>query len=200
MATFSASLLCAVPSCGHARCVSLAGHELCRAHFISKCYGKLQECSEQLHKNEHWKLASGESLIDTLTEITDQSAGMGLAARDLDGLEQAQVLDILNTAGTLMQNLRRSTRKCVSIGVRLQYEVTGHNWVEDAKTTEVSSHGASIECRIPIAKGEMMTVERLDNSRRTLAKVKWHRRRANGTQVLGVELVDAKNFWGLGKT
>jgi hypothetical protein len=139
-------------------------------------------------------------LIDTLTEITDQSAAMGIAAKDLDGLEQAQVLDILNTAGTLMKDLRRSARKYVSIALRLQYEVTGHNWVEEAKTTEVSSHGASIECRIPIAKGETMTVERLDNNRRTRAKVKWQRRRADGTQTLGIELVDARNFWGLGKT
>ena len=125
---------------------------------------------------------------------------MALVAKDLDGLEQAQVLDILNTAGNLMTNLRRSSRKYVSIALRLQYEVTGHNWVEEAKTIEVSLHGASIECHIPIAKGETMMVERLDNSRRTKAKVKWHRRRADGTQMLGVELVDAKNFWGLGAT
>jgi len=197
MATLST--LCTVLSCGHARCVSLEGHELCRAHFISSCYRKLQECSEQLTKNEHWKLPSGESLIDTLTQITDQSAAMGLGSKDLDGLEQAQLLDILNTAGNLMQNLRRSQRKFVSIPVRLRYEVTGHNWVEEAKTTEVSLHGASIECQIPIAKGETMIVERLDNSRRTQAKVKWHRRKADGTQRLGIELVDAKNFWGLDK-
>lgn len=197
MATLST--LCAIPSCGHARCVSFEGSDLCRAHFISTCYTKLQQCTEQLNQNEHWKLPSGESLIDTLIEITDQSAALGVGSNDLDGLEQAQLLDILNTAGILIKNLRRSERKFVSIPLRLRYEVTGHNWTEETKTTEVSVHGASIECHIPIAKGEMMTVERLDNQRRTVAKVKWHRRRSDGTQILGVELVDAKNFWGLGK-
>jgi hypothetical protein len=194
------SLLCDVPSCGHAPCISFKGNELCRAHFISTCYNKLQQCSEQLDKNEHWKLHSGESLIDTLVETTDQAAAMALAARDLDGLEQAQLLDIVNTAGILVRNLRRSAREFTSIPLRLKYEVTGHNWVEEAATTEVSSHGASIECHIPISKGETMTVERLDNNRCTQAKVKWHRRRADGTQLLGIELVDAKNFWGRGKS
>lgn len=195
MATLST--LCAIPSCGHARCVSFEGSDLCRGHFISTCYNKLQQCTEQLNQNEHWKLPSGESLIDTLIEITDQSAALGVGSNDLDGLEQAQLLDILNTAGILIKNLRRSERRLVSIPLRLRYEVTGHNWTEETKTTEVSVHGASIECHIPIAKGELMTVERLDNQRRTVAKVKWHRRRTDGTQILGVELVDAKNFWGL---
>jgi hypothetical protein len=193
------SPVCAVPSCGHASCISSKGQELCRAHFISACYNNLQECSEQLDKNEHRKLPSGESLIDALTETTDQAAAMALAARDLDGIEQAQLLDIVNTAGILIRNLRRSERQSTSIPLRLEYEVTGHNWIEEAATTEVSLHGASIECRIPISKGETMIVERLDNNRRTRAKVKWHRRRPDGTQVLGVELVDAKNFWGLRK-
>src|ERR1700691_3037293 len=121
MATLST--LCAIPSCGHARSVSLEGSDLCRAHFISTCYTKLQQCTEQLNQNEHWKLPSGESLIDTLIEITDQSAALGVGSNDLDGLEQAQLLDILNTAGILIKNLRRSERRLVSIPLRLRYEV-----------------------------------------------------------------------------
>lgn len=193
MATLST--LCAVPSCGHPRSVSLEGQDLCRAHFISTCYQQLEAYSQQLDKNEHWKSHSGEEFIGTLAEIVDQTATLGLTAKDLDGLEQAQLLDILFTAGNLMKNLRRSIRKYVSIPLKLLYEVTGHNWTEESSTLEVSLHGASIECRLPIAKGEVMTVERVDNHRCTKAKVRWHRRRADGSQMLGIELLDCSDFW-----
>jgi PilZ domain len=95
----------------------------------------------------------------------------------------------------LMKNLRRSIRKYVSIPLKLLYEVTGHNWIEESRTLEVSLHGASIECRIPIAKGEMMTVERVDNHKRAQVKVRWHRRKADGSQMLGIELLDSNDFW-----
>ena len=170
MATLST--LCAVPSCGHAGCVSFQGCDLCRAHFISSCYRRLEAYSQQFGDNERLKSIPGETFIGT-----------------------AQLLDILFTAGNLLKNLRRSIRKYVSIPLRLLYEVTGHNWTEESSTLEVSLHGASIECRIPIAKGEVMTVERVDNHKRAQAKVRWHRRKADGSQMLGVELLDCSDFW-----
>jgi hypothetical protein len=53
-----------------------------------------------------------------------------------------------------------------------------------------------MECRIPIAKGELMTVERVDLNRRAQAKVRWNKRRINGTQTIGIELLDCSDFWG----
>jgi len=54
------------------------------------------------------------------------------------------LLDILFTAGNLVKNVRRSVRRCISIPLKLRYEVTGHNWTEESKTFEVSKHGASL--------------------------------------------------------
>jgi hypothetical protein len=198
MATLS-TVLCAVPSCGVPRCVSFEGQELCRAHFIAACYRQLEECSRQIEKNQHWNTTSGETLAGVLIEIVDQAAALGLTAKDLGGLEQAQLLDILFTAGNLMSNLRRSMRRFLAIPLKVRYEVTGHNWTEEAVTQEVSLHGASFECRIPIAKGEVMTVERADNSRQTRAKVRWNKRKTTGSQILGIELLDCADFWGLSK-
>jgi hypothetical protein len=195
MVTLS-STPCAVASCGCSGCVSLEGRDWCRAHFIANCYLRLEECSKQLDQNEHWKSMSGEPLIDLLAEIVDEAAALGLTAKDLDGLEQAQLLDILFTAGHLMKDLRRSARKFMAIPLKLCYEVTGHNWTEETATQELSLHGASLECRIPIAKGELMTIERTDINRRTHAKVRWHRRRINGSQTIGIELLDCTDFWG----
>jgi hypothetical protein len=191
--------VCAEQSCGRPGCVSFEGHDLCRAHFISGCYQRLEEYGRQLGQNEHWQMTSSEPLIDTLAEMIDQATTLGLTSIDLDGLQQAQLLDILFTAGNMMKNLRRSIRRYISIPLKLRYEVTGHNWTEESNTLEVSLHGACIECRIPIAKGEIMTVERVDNHRSARAKVRWHRRKPDGTQTLGIELLDSGDFWEFDK-
>jgi hypothetical protein len=196
MSATLSSTLCAAPSCGSGACASLQGQDLCRPHFIARCYQDLEECGKQLEQNEHWNSVCGEPLAETLIEIVDQAAALGLTSTDLDGLEQAQLLDILFTAGHLMKNLRRGLRKSVSIPLKLCYEVTGHNWTEETTTQELSLHGASMECRIPVATGELVTVERTDVHRRTRAKVKWHRRRINGSQTIGIELLESSDFWG----
>ncbi|MGA2719171.1 MAG: PilZ domain-containing protein [Candidatus Acidiferrales bacterium] len=195
MANTLSPTLCADSACGHAGSVALAGRDLCRGHFIAACYQRLEECSKFLDSNDHWKATSGEPFIESLVEIVDQTAALGLTAKDLDRLEQAQLLDILFTAGNLLKNLRRSVRKFVSMPLKLCYQVTGHNWSENTITQELSMHGASMECRIPIGRGELMTVERTDIHRKTQAKVRWQKRRADGSQLIGIELLDSADFW-----
>ena len=193
------STTCHAPACHNPGCVCFEGHEFCRAHFIASCYERLEEYGFQLGKNDHWQMVSSESFVDILSEIIDQATTLGLESRDLDGIQQAQLLDILFTAGNLLKNLRRSVRRYLSVPLKLRYEVTGHQWTEESNTLEVSQHGASIECRIPISKGEIMTVERVDNHRSAKAKVRWHRRKADGSQMLGIELLDSGDFWEFDK-
>jgi hypothetical protein len=40
-----------------------------------------------------------------------------------------------------------------------------------------------------------MTVERTDIHRKTQAKVRWQKRRADGSQLIGIELLDSADFW-----
>ncbi|MGH9691252.1 MAG: PilZ domain-containing protein [Candidatus Acidiferrales bacterium] len=138
---------------------------------------------------------TGEALIETLSEIADQVAALGLAAKDLDGMQQAQLLDILFIAANLMKNLRRSRRKYIPVPLRLRYETEEKAWTEETTTLEVSLYGASIQSRIPVRKGEVIGVERLDLSRQVNARVKWQRRNADGSQTLGIEFLECKDFW-----
>ena len=70
-------------------------------------------------------MVSSENFVDILSEIIDQATTLGLESPDLDGIQQAQLLDILFTAGNLLKNLRRSIRRYLSVPLKLSYEVTG---------------------------------------------------------------------------
>lgn len=133
-----------------------------------------------------------DAVMVTLTQIADQAATLGLGAKDLNGTEQAQLLDILMCVANLTKGLRRGPRKRVSVPLRLQYQAPGRDWIT---TLEVSSHGASIECQIPIPVGELVAVARLDTSRQAKGKAKWLRHNADGSHVLGIEFRDCEDFW-----
>jgi c-di-GMP-binding flagellar brake protein YcgR len=137
-----------------------------------------------------------DAAIETLTEITDQVTNFALSSKDLNGMEQAQLLDILMCVASVTKGVRRSPRKRVSIPLKLHYQVLDQNWTEETTTLEVSSRGASIECPIPIPVGELVAVQRLDTSRQARGKVKWLRRNADGSHVLGIEFMDCEDFWG----
>ena len=81
--------------------------------------------------------------------------------------------------------------------MRLRYEVSGRGWSEETITQDVSLHGACMECSIPIGKGETMSIERMDIGRRAQAKVRWQKRRVDGSQLVGVEVIDCADFWGV---
>ncbi|MGB2888038.1 MAG: hypothetical protein WBC04_10100 [Candidatus Acidiferrales bacterium] len=49
-----------------------------------------------------------DAVMVTLTQIADQAATLGLGAKDLNGTEQAQLLDILMCVAKLTKGLRRS--------------------------------------------------------------------------------------------
>jgi hypothetical protein len=136
------------------------------------------------------------AVMEILAEMADQAAILGLSAGDLKGMEQAQLLDILLCVANLTKSLRRGPRKSVSVPLRLRYEAPGHDWAEETTTCEVSLYGTSIESRIPITTDEVLTVERLDTRQRAKAKVKWVRPKADGSQALGIELLDCEDFWG----
>jgi hypothetical protein len=186
---------CTVPACGQPSGASLEGQYLCRGHFISRCYSQIEACTVQLTEKPHRNPLAVNVVMKTLSEIADQTT-TGLIAGDLNTMEHEKLFDILLSVANLMKRLRRGPRKRASVPLRLQFEVPGHNWVDETTTLEVSVHGALIECRIPVASGEVVTVERLDIGRRAKAKVKWVTRKADGSQMLGIELLDCEDFWG----
>jgi hypothetical protein len=186
---------CAVPACGQPSRSSLEGQDLCRGHFISRCHSQIEACTDQLTEKPHRNPLAVNVVMKTLSEIADQTT-TGLIAGDLNTVEHKTLFDILLSVANLMKRLRRGPRKRASVPLRLQFEVPGHNWIDETTTLEVSVHGALIECRIPVAGGEVVTVERLDIGRLAKAKVKWVTPKADGSQMLGIELLDCEDFWG----
>jgi hypothetical protein len=190
---------CGIGGCGQAVAASLDGETLCREHFISVCYTRLDRYDE-IRKGPGLSATDTESARRFIHECTRYADEIEHSALTLDNLERAKLVHIILTASELGRHLRRSPRKVATIPVRLSSEKLGGAWEEDTETVLVSRYGALVRCKHVAKAGETLHVIRADTGEKALARVAWQRPSGNsgGEDIrIGVEFVGCENFWGL---
>jgi hypothetical protein len=187
---------CNVEGCEQAVAASLDGETLCRQHFISTSYTRLDRYDE-IRKGPGLTATNTESVRRFVHECTRSADEMEHEAKDLDNLDRAKLLHIILSASELGRHLRRSPRKVATIAVRLCSERLGGAWEEDTETVLVSRYGALVRCKHAAKAGETLNVVRADTGEKVMARVAWQRPLENDGVRMGVEFVSCENFWGL---
>lgn len=187
---------CGVANCGRAAAAWLDGGALCREHFISDCYSRLDHY-EEVRQGPGLSATDTESVRRFINECTRQADEIEHNVKDLDNLDRAKLLHIILSASELGRHLRRSPRKAAAIPVRLSSERLGGAWEEDTETVLVSRYGALVRCKHGAKAGETINVIRADTGEKALARVAWQRPNEYDDTRIGVEFVGCENFWGL---
>jgi hypothetical protein len=187
---------CSIADCEQAVVSSLGGDAICLTHFISICYTQLDRYAEML-KGHGLSGSDSESMRRFIHECVRQADEIEHGPRDLDNLERARLLNIIEGATDLGRQLRRSPRKAASIAVRVCCDKLGGAWEEDTETLLLSRYGASLRCSRPADPRASLQVVRLDTGQKVQARVAWQRPAGSEGSRIGVEFVDCDNFWGL---
>jgi hypothetical protein len=187
---------CSFADCGQAVVSSLEGEELCREHFISVCYTRLDLYS-QIHHGRGMNDSETELKRRFVHECLRQSNEIEQDGRNLDPLERALLVHIMERASDLGRHLRRSPRKATSISVSLCCDKVGAAWEEKTETVLLSRYGASLRCGHPAEPGETVEVVRSDTGQKAHARVAWQLPSGDEGVRIGVEFVGCDNFWGL---
>lgn len=137
------------------------------------CYESLEKCVDEFRRRDERNEVWAETLRRSLNEIVDQATAMGLTANDLSNLERSRLLDIVLSAGDLVQQVRCRPRRSIPIRVRLYFHTPNQTCAEETVTQEVSQHGTSVTCRFPVPVGGQLVIERMDTSERVDAIVRW---------------------------
>jgi hypothetical protein len=187
---------CSFGGCEYAVVSSLEGEELCREHFISVCYMQLDRYTE-IQQGHGMSGSDTESMRRFVHECVRQADEIEHAGKDLDHLERALLLHIIERATDLGLHLRRSPRKTASVAVRLCWDKLDGVWEEDTETVLLSRYGASLRCSRPADPRASLQIVRLDTGQKTQARVAWQRPAGNEGNRIGVEFEGSDNFWGL---
>src|ERR1700732_4634656 len=98
---------CNVVDCDQPVVSFLENDALCRAHFISACYTRLEQYAET--QNRHGlSVSDSESMRRFIHECVRQTDEIEHATKNLDNLERARLLHIIEEATDLGRYLRRS--------------------------------------------------------------------------------------------
>ena len=186
---------CGIPGCGQAVAATLDGEALCRTHFISVCYTRLDEYDE-LRREPTPGIANTELMRRFIHECTRSADEIEHTGQNLDNLDRAKLVHIILTANELGRQLRRSPRKVASIPVKLISERMGGSWEEETETLLVSRYGALIRCKNSAKPGETIHVLRTDTGDKALARVAWQLLSAKDDPRIGVEFVGCRKLLG----
>ena len=187
---------CSIAGCEQPAESALMGEALCRQHFISEAYARLDQY-EAKRIGAALSLYDAEAVHHFVHECTRQADEMEHSAKDLDNLDRAKLLHIILSASELGRHLRRSPRRVASIAVRLSSDRIGGSWEEEGETVLLSQYGASVRCSHPAKPGETLQVLRADTGQKAEARVAWQRQLSDDDIRIGVEFVGWENFWGL---
>ena len=187
---------CTHAACGQVAAAYLNGDPLCREHFISLCYERLDRYDE-MRKGSGLTPSDTESVRRFIHECTRSADEIEHTEQNLDNLDRAKLLHIILSASELGRHLRRSPRKVAAIPVRLISERLGGAWEEDTETVLVSRYGALVRCKHSAKAGDSIHVLRADTGQEVVARVAWQRPASEQETRIGVEFVGCENFWGL---
>ena len=135
---------CNVAGCSQDVASSLGGEARCREHFISFCYAQ-QERYKGNPKAHGLRLEEEETIRRFVHVCSRQANEMEHATENLDNLERARLLVVIEEANDLGRHLRRGPRNTASIAVRLRCDTPGRTWEEDTETVTLSRYGASVQ-------------------------------------------------------
>jgi hypothetical protein len=135
---------CNVAGCSQDVASSLGGEARCREHFISFCYAQLERYKE-IRKAHGLRLEEEETIRRFVHVCSREAKEIEHATENLDNLERARLLLIIEEANDLGRQLRRGPRNTASIAVRLRCDTPGGTWEEDAETVSLSRYGASVQ-------------------------------------------------------
>ena len=96
---------CSVPECTEEGIASIDGRVLCRTHFLTSSYQRLEAISGQIHRQEFQERqadAAGRFLEGCMHDAADIACAVGAPSN----LERARVLDVLLWASELHSRLR----------------------------------------------------------------------------------------------
>jgi PilZ domain len=187
---------CSVPECTEEGIASIDDRVLCRTHFLTWSYQRLEAISGQINRQEfHERQADAAGRF--LEGCMHDAADIACAVAAPSNLERARVLDVLLWASELHARLRRGPRVPARIPVLLRSEAPEHPWEEQAETQLLSRHGAQLRCRHELSVDERLTCVRLDNGREAEARVAWMARKGAEELEVGIEFLKERNFWGL---
>lgn len=187
---------CCLEACNKIAAAGLDGRPLCLGHFLSVSIKEMESRSASL-KGRMFDPRTSQEFGNFLAACAEQAKTLSEYSELADSSEKLRLLELLDVVSRFTRRLRRSPRQTVSVPVWLRREDPRHTWEEETWTSTVSRHGAGFVCRHSVEVNGTVVLCRRDKGGRAEARVVYCCFDSEGRRHIGVELLDAVDFWGV---
>lgn len=132
-----------------------------------------------------------------LSEVISQTTTLVASAKFLGPGQRDQFLEPSLSAAELYKRVQRNPRVARNMSILIYRETDSAGNQELTNTVNVSKRGAGIATSGPWETGEKVWIEKPGNQIRALARVVWVKKSAPSQFLMGLEVLDCEDFWGL---
>jgi len=172
------------------------GLPLCRSHFYDMASKRLEEHRTRLQRMDPVG-ADRAPILKFLSEIISQTTTLAATAKFLSPSQRDMFLELSLSAIELHERVQRDPRIRRDMPILIYRETASDGKQELTNTVDVSKAGACVATIGLWKTGEKLWIEKPGSQQRALARVAWVKNSEPPQYLMGLELLDSEDFWGL---
>jgi hypothetical protein len=188
---------CGWSGCGSVAEATLEGRALCRNHFYDVATKRLEE-----HRTRLQRISPvGKDRIAVsrfLTEMISEATTLVAKAKLLAPWQRDQFFELSLAGVDLFKRVQRNPRTVRNMPILIYRETDSPAQWELTNTVDVSKQGACVATNRSWESGEKLWIEKPTNQVRAQARIAWVKTNAPSQTLIGLEIQDCEDFWGLG--
>ncbi len=138
------------------------------------------------------------NIQSVLSQMISEMSALAAGTRQLQPELREKLISLSETAAKLYKRARRPPRFNRSVACRIRISAISTDAPESCSTVDVSQRGLSFTTLRPPQVKQLITLEREDTGRRARTKVVWVKKKTANVFVVGLEILDQEDFWGIG--
>jgi hypothetical protein len=192
-----ASGQCGWSGCGRAAQAYFTGRSFCLDHFLELTHRRMQSIVQIIESDSQERNVSPEAQ-NFLSEVISETTVLAAQTKLLAPNQRDELISLSTKAAELYRRIHRAPRFPRHVACLLRAGVLSTEISEKCYTVNISVRGACLEVRSLGKVGRTILLERADTKRSARAKIAWAKENTAGRFLVGLEILDHEDFWGLG--
>ncbi len=172
------------------------GRPLCRNHFYDIAARRLEEHRAHLCQGDPVG-ADRIRILNFVSELLSETTILVASAKFLGQEQRNKYLELSLSAMELYKRVQRDPRVSRNIPILIYRETDSDGRHELTNTVNVSKRGACIATSGLWVTGGKIWIQKPGNEMRVVARVAWMKKNAPSQFLMGLDILDCEDFWGL---
>ena len=188
---------CNWAGCDRAARSRVVERDLCLEHFLDYSQRRLETIQRSLAGSDEERHLPPE-VQSFLSEVISQTTILAMETRLLAAHQRDNLIKLSTTAAEIYKRIQRTPRLVRRVCCLVSTGTVPTEIPEKCYTVNVSKHGACIELRQSLKQGQTITVEKANSRKCARGKVAWIKQTMLKRYLVGIEILDDEDFWGMG--